>query len=133
MTKPQPYPSFDCTVGYDADVPCLTMTWKGYATSREFREANERILEVLAERKADKLLGDIEEFVLIGSEDQTWLSTDWIPRAVQAGLRKVALITPVFYFNKVAVESVGERLDPEALKLQQFDSAPAAREWLASP
>ena len=39
-----PYPSFECTIGYDADVPCVIMTWKGYATSREFREANERIL-----------------------------------------------------------------------------------------
>ena len=133
MTAQPSYPSFECTIGYDADVPCVVMTWKGYANTREFRDANERILAFLAERKASKMLGDIRDFVLIGAEDQTWLSTDWIPRAVQAGLRKVALITPVFYFNKVAVESVGERLDPEALKLQHFDSAPAAREWLASP
>ena len=127
------YPSFACTVGYDAEVPCVTMTWKGYATSREFREANERVLGVLTERKAHRLLGDIEEFVLIGSEDQNWLSTDWIPRAVQAGLRRVALLTPVFYFNRVAVESVGQRLDPEALALRHFTDRDAARAWLADP
>ena len=125
-------PSFACTVDYDADVPCVIMTWKGYATSGEFREANERVLEILAERTASKLLGDLKEFVLIGSEDQSWLSTDWIPRAVKAGLRKVALTAPAFYFNRVAVESVGQRLDPEALMLKHFDHRDAARAWLAS-
>ncbi len=46
------------------------MTWKGYATSREFREANERVLGVLAERNASKLLSDVKDFVLIGADDQ---------------------------------------------------------------
>lgn len=124
--------AFACTVDYDAEVPCVIMTWRGYATTGEFRAANERVLAALAERKASKLLGDIKEFVLIGSEDQTWLSTDWIPRAVQAGLRKVALTSPAFYFNRVAVESVGQRLDPEALILKHFDDRAAAWAWLAS-
>jgi hypothetical protein len=132
MTGPSSDPTFVCTIGYDADVPCVTMTWKGYATTREFREANERVLGALAERKASKLLGDARDFVLIGSEDQTWLSTNWIPRMIGAGLRMVALVTPVFYFNKVAVENVGQRLDPEELVLQYFDDREAARAWLAS-
>jgi hypothetical protein len=125
-------PAFACTVDYDAEVPCVIMTWRGYATTGEFRAANERVLAALAERKASRLLGDIKEFVLIGSDDQAWLSNDWIPRAVQAGLRKVALTSPTFYFNRVAVESVGQRLDPDALVLRHFDDRAAARAWLAS-
>jgi hypothetical protein len=132
MAASDTYPSFECTVGYDADVPCVIMNWQGYATSREFRDANERVLGVLAERKTTKLLGDIKQFVLIGADDQQWLSSDWIPRAMQAGLRTVALITPVFYFNRVAVENVGQTLDPDKLILQYFDSRDAARQWLAA-
>ena len=132
MTPLSTDPGFALTVGYDAQVSCVTMTWKGYATSREFREGNERILGVLAERRATKLLGDIKDFVLIGADDQHWLSSNWIPRAMDAGLRTVAMITPVFYFNRVAVENVGQKLDPEALVLQYFDAADAAREWLGS-
>ncbi|MDP8920349.1 MAG: hypothetical protein M3O00_15970 [Pseudomonadota bacterium] len=44
----------------------------------------------------------------------------------------MALVTPVFYFNRVAIESVGQTLDPEALILQHFDNRDAARQWLAS-
>jgi hypothetical protein len=132
MAGPQINPSFECKVDYDADVRCVVMTWRGYATTREFRAANEHVLKVLAERQASKLLGDITEFVLIAAEDQNWLSTDWIPRTVKAGLRKVALTSPAFYFNRVAVESVGERLDPEKLVLRHFDDHDTARAWLAS-
>jgi SpoIIAA-like len=123
-------PRFECTVGYDAEVPCVIMTWKGYATSREFREANERVLGILVERKASKLLGDITHFVLIGAEDQNWLNDDWIPRAMAGGLQIVALVTPVFYFNRVAVDNVSKRLDPEALVLQHFADRETARAWL---
>ena len=132
MVRQPVNPAFECTVDYDAEVPCVVMTWRGYATTGQFRAANERVLEVLAERQASKLLGDIKEFVLIGSDDQAWLSSDWIPRAVQAGLRKVALTSPAFYFNRVAVETVGQRLDPDALVLRHFDDRAAARAWLAS-
>jgi hypothetical protein len=38
----------------------------------------------------------------------------------------------VFYFNRVAVESVGQMLDPEALILQHFDDRDVARQWLVS-
>lgn len=125
-----PYPDFECTVGYDAGVPCVLMTWKGYATSRDFRSGNERIVDLIAERKVSKLLGDTKEFVLIGADDQRWLLSDWIPRALQAGLRTVALVTPMFYFNRVAVASVGQELDPNQLTLQYFDDRDAARDWL---
>jgi hypothetical protein len=107
------------------------MTWKGYATSRDFRESNERIIGVIAERKASKLLGDIKEFVLIGADDQQWLTTNWIPRALAAGLRTVALVTPIFYFNRVAVETVAQKLDPQSIVVQHFDTGDAARQWLA--
>jgi hypothetical protein len=89
------------------------MRGKGYATSREFREANERILGVLAERGASKLLGDIKELVLIGADDQHWLSTNWIPRAVEAGCAR-------WRWSRPCSTSIGSRL-------RQKDPAGAAR------
>lgn len=108
------------------------MIWQGYATSAEFRAANERILQVIAESQVTKLLGDVSRFVLIGREDQAWLNNNWIPRAIAAGLRTVALVQSSYYFNKVAVETVGNNLDPAALALSYFGDITTARDWLAS-
>lgn len=63
--------------------------------------------------------------MLIGADDQHWLSNNWIPRAMEAGLRTVAMIMPMFYFNRVAIESVGQKLDPESLILQYSTTAKA--------
>ena len=128
-------PAFDCAIDYDGQVPCVTMVWKGYATTVQFRAANERVLAAIQERGAGKLLGDAKDFVLIGADDQMWLASNWIPRALQAGVRKIALVMPRFYFNRVAVDTVTQRLSSEfarnLVRIEYFDSRVAARNWLA--
>jgi hypothetical protein len=78
----------------------------------------------------ENLLGDVSRFVLIGATDQNWLNDNWIPRAIDAGLRRVALVQPTYYFNQVAVENVGRRLDANRLQLSYFGDIASARDWL---
>jgi hypothetical protein len=120
----------ELTIDYDADIPCVVMIWKGYATSAAFREGNAQVLAQITQRRASKLLGDVTDFVLIGAEDQAWLNEVWIPRAMHAGLRKVALVQPNFYFNRVAIDSVAQKLDRDRVELGFFDNRDAAKEWL---
>jgi hypothetical protein len=83
-----------------------------------------------AEHRATRLLGDVREFVLIGADDQRWLNEHWIPSAVEAGLRRVALTQPTYYFNRVAVETVRRRVDPDRLTVGYFGDLDGARAWL---
>jgi len=122
----------DLTIDYDAEVPCVVMIWKGYATSAAFRDGNARVLTEITERRASKLLGDVTDFVLIGAEDQAWLNEVWIPRAMHAGLRKVALVQPSFYFNRVAIDSVAQKVDRDRVELGFFDNRDAAKVWLSA-
>jgi hypothetical protein len=128
-------PTFHCIIEYDVDVPCVSMIWKGYATSGQFREANERVLHEVQQRRSSKLLGDAKEFVLIGATDQNWLSSNWIPRLLQAGVRKIALVMPRFYFNRVAVDTVTQRLAQnvanDLVSIEYFESRDTARKWLS--
>jgi len=123
---------FSCEVRFDPEVPCVIMDWRGYATKAAFRAGNERVLDAIVARRAEKLLGDISDFVLISAEDQRWLNETWIPQAIEAGLRRVALVQPSFYFNRVAVESVIAKLDPARLEVGYFPDLAAARSWLAA-
>ena len=118
------------TVEYDTEVPCVVMIWKGYATSAAFKESNAQVLAKIAAHNANKLLGDITDFVLISAEDQAWLNQVWIPRAMHAGLRKIALVQPTFYFNRVAAASVAQKIDPERVKIGFFSTRAEARDWL---
>lgn len=77
-------------------------------------------------------MANIKDMVLIGMEDQQWLDTDFLPRAINFGFKALAIIKPVHYFNKVAVESVSYKVDQAKLSINFFESVEEAREWLAS-
>jgi len=119
-----------CDISFDGEVPCVVMVWQGYVPSRDFRDANERVLALVRETGATKLLGDIEGFTLIGADDQRWLNQSWIPRAVATGVRTCALVQPVYYFNKVAVENVVRDLGQVRLTVSHFNQREEARAWL---
>lgn len=106
------------------------MEWTGYATSAEFREGTEYMLQVLKENKAARVLADIRDMVLIGIEDQHWLDNNFLPRAIQAGFTSIAMIKPLHYFNKVAVESISYKVDRDKLAINFFDNREEAIAWL---
>ena len=108
----------------------VTMEWKGYANSAQFREGTERMLEELTRHKVHKVLGNIRDMVLISAEDQQWLQDVFLPRAIHQGFKAIALVRPVHYFNKVAVESVAYKVQDESLKIRMFNELSEAIEWL---
>jgi hypothetical protein len=116
---------------YDDSLHAVVMRWRGYATSQEFREGTELMLETLESNGAAKVFADIKEMAIIGMEDQAWLNADFLPRAIAAGFRAIAIIRPHAYFNKVAVESISYKVDKEKLAIAFFDNDRSAKEWLA--
>lgn len=117
---------------YHNDGKYVVMEWNGYATSQEFREGTEKMLQVLIENKADKVLGDIRDMVIIGQEDQKWLNDIFLPKAILSGFKAIALIQPIHYFNKVAVESVAFKVKKELLRINFFSEYKEAKAWLES-
>jgi hypothetical protein len=132
-TQPPSSPLYIATafdLRFDETIPCVEMTWRGYHTSPAFRQQNIQVMDLIAAHRATKLLGDVREFILIGAEDQTWLNEYWLPDVMSCGLQQVALVAPVFYFNKVAVEAVVDCMTSAALQVCYFDHPDRARAWL---
>jgi hypothetical protein len=115
---------------FDERTDSVIMEWNGYATSAQFRAGTELMLKILKENNCSKVLGDIRDMALIGSDDQAWLDSDFLPRAIKAGFKKIAILKPTSYFNKVAVESVSYKVDQEKLAINFFDDRKTATEWL---
>ncbi|HTL10542.1 MAG TPA: hypothetical protein VL307_19840, partial [Chitinophagaceae bacterium] len=51
---------------FDEDIQAVSMEWKGYATSAEFKEGTELMLNTLIQHKASKVFANVKEMVLIG-------------------------------------------------------------------
>jgi hypothetical protein len=125
-----PTPSKVYDIYFDPSLQCVVMIWNGYATSRQFREGTEYMLEVLQENAASKVLADIRDMTIIGMEDQQWLTNDFLPRAIAGGFRFVAMLRPHAYFNKVAVETVSYKIQGDKLSINYFDNREDAVAWL---
>ena len=109
-------------VFFDTEINSVVMEWNGYATSRQFREGTELMLNTLIKNNSYKVLADIKDMTLIGREDQEWLDTDFLPGAIKFGFKAIAIVKPDYYFNKVAVESISYKVDKEKLVINFFDN-----------
>lgn len=75
------------TLSFDSHLQAVIMSWNGFASSSEFRAANEQVLKLLSEKNCHNIIADCREMKIISLTDQQWLYQDWIPRATQAGLK----------------------------------------------
>lgn len=115
---------------FDQQLDAVVMEWDGYATSDQFKEGTELMLNTLIQNNTHKVLADIKDMVMIGMEDQKWLEKDFLPRAINFGFRAIAIVKPDYYFNRVAVESVCYKVDKEKLTINFFDDIDTAKKWL---
>jgi hypothetical protein len=117
-----------CSVLLDADVPCLTVVWKREASSEQLRAVLEKLIELIRQHKISKVLGDDTALPQIQPEDQDWIVRDWMPRAVEAGLKLAANKSPEAYFGRLAVETI--KANQSLLAIRSFEHFEEARRWL---
>jgi hypothetical protein len=115
---------------FDTGNNCVVMEWNGYATSAQFKEGTELMLNTLIKNNATKVLANIKDMVLIGREDQEWLDNHFLPRATGFGFKALAIIRPDHYFNNVAIESISYKVDKNKLAINIFDDIEEAKKWL---
>ena len=115
---------------FDKEIDAVVMEWHGYATSRQFKEGTELMLNTLIKHNCSKVFADIRDMTLIGMEDQQWINEVFLPRATKFGFKAIAIIKPHSYFNKIAVETISYKADKEKLTINFFDNVEEAKAWL---
>ena len=116
---------------FDEEINSVVMEWNGYATSKQFKQGTELMLNMLIKNNCSKVLADIKDMKIIAMEDQQWLNEEFLPRATTFGFKAIAIVKPHYYFNKVAVEMISYKVDKEKLTINFFDNSEEAREWLS--
>jgi hypothetical protein len=118
-----------CSLAVDGTIPAVAVRWKGYATSAELREVHEQLLDLIKRHRVHKILGDDTALVSVPAEDRLWILENWMPRAVDAGLRAVASKRSRNYFARIAVAEI-ENAMGERLQIKVFDALADAKAWL---
>jgi len=110
----------------------LYAEWKGFATSAELRSALLTGIEAIRERHVLAYVSDARKARVMLPEDELWARDVWLPQAVAAGLRRMAMVTAKTGLAKVILEDVGRKFDQHGLEMRSFDSVAAATTWALS-
>ena len=110
----------------------LYAEWKGFATSAEFRAALLTGVRAIRERHVLGYVSDGRKAKVFLPEDEKWAREVWLPQAVAAGLKRMAMVTAEAGLGKVAIQAAVAAMDNHGLSMRRFDSVDAATVWAQS-
>ncbi|WP_210461900.1 STAS/SEC14 domain-containing protein [Rufibacter roseolus] len=117
----------------DTSLQAVVATYNGFLKHPEFKEIAEGSLQLIKESGFSKILVDTRQTRVIQKESQEWIDRDWFPRAIRAGVKQMAFLTPDDFFGKMSVEATNKQaVLVGEIDIQYFTSINAAKRWLLS-
>jgi hypothetical protein len=104
--------------------------FKAFANSADFRSGTMKILEPIREKRATLLVSDNRRLEGVTNEDQLWIRDTWIPLAVAAGLKRIAVVVAHHGLGKIATEEILSRMGDKTFATRTFDSLEQAFKWV---
>jgi hypothetical protein len=109
----------------------VCIDWDGWANTAEFDALLDAEVKALRDHTASLMLADCRRQRALNTTDQERAERDWTPRAIEAGLRKFAVVLPE---SDIAAAQLKERLKSASaggMRVRYFVTVDEAREWLA--
>jgi hypothetical protein len=119
------------TIRWDSGHRCIDAQWRGFANSSEFRSGTLKILDAIRDRRATSLVSDNRELPVVITEDQLWIQATWTPLAVEAGLKRIAVIVAPSGLGKYASEEIISQFPVGTFLTCTFESLDEALTWAA--
>ena len=109
----------------------LYINWIGYQDEKRIRTGMNLIIEILRKFNIQKLLNNNNNHHG-GYPESTyeWIEIDWLPRALESGLRFVATILSPKVFSRLSAIHMESKFDSGNYK--NFDDIEEAEKWLKS-
>jgi hypothetical protein len=108
------------------------MEWKSYALGDQFRTGLEKGLELVKKQAARKWLADMRRMGVVSAANQKWSNEDWFPRALTAGINRMALVVPTSTLSQMSVDAIMSKVEGTNLETAYFDNVEEAKGWLQS-
>jgi hypothetical protein len=121
------------SIRWDRQHHCVHAEFKTFANSGDFRAGTTQILDAIRARKATALISDNRRLEGVANLDQLWLRDTWLPLAVAAGVKRIAVVVAPRGLGKVATEAIISKFGKTAFETRTFDSLPDAEKWVSEP
>lgn len=98
------------TISLLPDLNTILLEWRGDVLIEEFIEILSRGLQEIEERKITNWIADASNAGATSDEHSQWVQEVWVPRAIQAGLKKLLTILPKDILGEMTVQEMTENI-----------------------
>jgi hypothetical protein len=114
----------------DEDVGAFVVTWRDDIDGEPYRDGMDRLLEHVERHDVSDILFDSREQGRQTQADREWTIEDWQPRAVDAGVERVAVVYPTDPVARQTVDMAARKKTVSDMDRLFTSDIEAARNWL---
>ncbi len=115
-------------VWWDEEKRTVHADFTGFAKGEKLRNGLDHVLNLIRTKNARLYLPNLREFAPTDKADQEWFYADWMPRAVKAGLKRMAVVMPEKVVAQMSVRNVMENV--QGVETMTFSNERQASDWL---
>jgi hypothetical protein len=119
-------------VTWDPTLQAVYTEAQSWADPSEMAAVLEAGLQALTEHDGSRWLADGRNMKAIKQSDQDWIVHEFYPRALAAGLKRIALVIPTNGLAMTTVDQLAHRLPDAKVEVAYFPTVDEARSWLNS-
>lgn len=109
----------------------IKLTWIGLVPSEEYRKVLQTALDYALVKGIRLWLSDITQLKAISVDDSTWVTSQWLPKAVGTGYYiKQALLPAKDISGKVSLLNLKNKIMDKEFLLREFETEIEAIKWL---
>ena len=117
-------------VTLDEELKLGIIQWKGKATSSEYQNAFNTLLDLQEEKTIIRYISDIRKQSIISPDDRKWFETEALPRAIKQGLKAAAVVFDGNAFKKYYINVILKATNRFGLPMKVFNDVDEAKAWL---
>ncbi|MBA2939851.1 hypothetical protein HZF08_16180 [Paenibacillus sp. CGMCC 1.16610] len=125
------YSSEHGQVLWNEEIHASLIEWNGFSYGEKFQTILLKGIELLEQKKSEKMLMDVRSGSAINQEDQKWIAHQFVERAYRAGLRHIAIVLPKRAIAKMSLDRTIVGLGELPYELLNFSEINEAVKWLS--
>jgi hypothetical protein len=120
------------TVTYTPEKRMMILTWTGSPNKEEYQKPFLTMLEYGKKFPVDSMLSDITNQGVISPDNRKWFEKEMMPRAVQAGLKRGAIVTSGNAFKLYYINLILAAVNKFPITTKLFNNQHDAFTWIDS-
>ena len=117
-------------VHWHDDIRIPKLYWKRFSATGAYRKAMDKLIELASEKQSRVCWLDLSALSIVDKEDQSWIKEDWLPRAVQLGVKHIAVAMPATSLAKTSLLKGLRYEDTITLEIGYFNHPDESLNWL---